>query len=39
MDFIDIRYLSNEIEESVFVEWKKSFDYVVSWLEKNEVFQ
>jgi hypothetical protein len=35
-DFIALRYSSSEIREEATEEWKRSLDYVLGWLKKNE---
>lgn len=35
-DFIALRYSSNEIADDTMIDWKKSLEYVIGWLKKNE---
>ena len=35
-DFIALRYSSHDLDGQALVNWKRSFDYVIGWLEKNE---
>lgn len=35
IDFIALRYSSQNLDQQALVNWKRSFDYVIGWLEKN----
>lgn len=35
-DFIGLRYSAEERSETAMREWRRSFDYVLGWLRKNE---
>ena len=36
-DFIDLRYVANDISNDTLEDWRKSLKYVNSWLIKNEM--
>lgn len=35
-DFIELRYLGTELDPASLNEWRKSLEYVLGWLKKNE---
>jgi len=35
-DFIELRYSGTELDSTSLGEWRKSLDYVLGWLNKNE---
>ena len=34
-DFIDLRYSAGQLDPTAIAEWKRSFNYVIGWLDKN----
>lgn len=36
-DFIALRYSGSDLGSEIFPEWRRSLDYVLGWLKKNEV--
>jgi hypothetical protein len=37
VDFIELRYSADDLDRATMADWRRSLDYVLGWLKKNEV--